>query len=391
MRHTWTDKENARVLALIRKSRTHEDALQLVKEAFPTVKVNSHTLQNRLYALGKGSISANLAPPLPVKGESAEDIRRVVALSKGGNRTLEDLCNTLDTSPKRVEALLKEAQKRGFAVALHASGTVGVRPAEPLAYERKVILPPGETQGFFITSDIHVGSTFFLKDQFQDFVQRQYDSGLRTCLVPGDILDGCYRHSKWEETHHGFQAQADYAAEVFPKLPGLQYIGITGNHDETFETDSGLSVVRSLVQVFRDRGRDDLSLLGARGAYVRLARPGERGVLVEMWHPCKGVAYALSYKMQKHIEGYAPGQKPDILLVGHWHQQCYFTQRGVHAMSCGTWHGGLSPFGKSLGGAPAIGGWSVRFAQTKGGTVRELTPTWSAYYEREEVRKIGLT
>lgn len=304
--------------------------------------------------------------------------------------TLEQMCDTLDLSPKKVKALVEEARGYGYRIR-PIGGAFGIEPSSTSKQTTCIVQPPQKKRTILVASDIHVGSQFFLGDFFKDHIHRGYEAGARLCLVPGDILDGCYRHSQWEETHHGFQPQAKECARVFPKLPGLRYVCITGNHDQTFEHNSGLSVVEALPQVFRDAGREDLSIIGARGGFVRIGAKGERGLLVEMWHPLKGPAYALSYKMQKHIEGYQVGQKPDVLLTGHWHQSCYFTQRGVHALSCGTFHGGQSDFGKALGGAPAIGGWTLSYGMTKEGTVRDFTPTWRAYYETERVRELGLT
>lgn len=319
-----------------------------------------------------------------------EAIATLVKLARKGKPTLENLCDALGKSPKDTKVLIDAARAEGFRVAC-SGGTFGIQPTATSRQEKQVVLAPEKERLLLVASDIHVGSLYFLADQFKDHIHRGYDAGARVCLVPGDILDGCYNHSRWEETHHGFQEQARECARVFPRLPGLRYIGITGNHDQTFESHSGLSVVEALPQVFRDAKRDDFDLIGARGGFVRIGAKTERGLLVEMWHPLKGPAYALSYKMQKHIEGYQVGQKPDVLLTGHWHQSCYFTQRGVHALSCGTFHGGQSSFGKALGGAPSIGGWTIRYAMTKEGTVRDFSPTWRAYFEAEQVRQVGLT
>jgi predicted phosphodiesterase len=334
-----------------------------------------------------GHIIPHLAPVTPTQDAR---IGQLVALVKDGTRNLSDLCDAMDLPPKRVTALMETARAAGYRVAT-VDGRIGLQPTATSRVTTNVVLPPEHTGIFLVASDVHVGSQFFLREQFQDHIRRGYEEGARVCLVPGDILDGCYEHSRWEETHHGFHDQANECAKIFPRLDGLRYIGITGNHDQTFEHKSGLSVVDALPQVFKTAGRDDFSLIGARGAFVRLGEKGKRGLLVEMWHPLKGPAYALSYKMQKHIEGYQVGQKPDVLLTGHWHQACYFTQRGVHAMSCGTFHGGQSSFGKALGGAPAIGGWIVKYGMTKDGTVRDFAPAWRGYFEAEQIRDVGLT
>jgi predicted phosphodiesterase len=300
---------------------------------------------------------------------------------------LETLCNRLNLSPRATLHLAAQARKKGHAVEI-LGGEIALRPASPGVDITEVrIAPTGSEHVFAVATDLHFGSKYHLRAQFLDFIDRSYKVGARVIFLPGDLLDGCYRHGRWELTHHGFQDQAEDFVKSLPQKPGLSYYAITGNHDQTFEDSSGIVVHTALQDMFRAAGRRDVHMLGARGATVCLRAPRERrGLVVTMWHPLKGPAYALTYKMQKWIEGCSVGQKPDVLLVGHWHQSCYFNQRGIHAMSCGTFQGGGSAFGKALGGAPSIGGWTVHYALTTDGTVRDFSPAWSGYFEKEEPR-----
>lgn len=386
----WTKAEEKKLIAAVKKADDAHGAVALANAALPDRKLTYGSLTTKLLRMNirLGEILAANRSRIG-KGDKADELARFAAVAKKGG-SLEDLCDRLDASPKRVKALVEAAKLAGYRIEL-AHGQVGYVPSKPLVGERKIVAQPGEEHVFAVASDIHVGSKYFLRDQFIDFVTRAYkEDGVRTIFGPGDILDGVYRHSRWEESHHGFHGQAEYAAKVFPRLPGLRYVMIAGNHDETFEKESGLDVSRAIEDVFRREGRDDLTMLGARGAYVRYAPKGGRGILVELWHPLGGGAYAVSYKLQRHVEEYGVGQKPDFMFAGHWHQQCYVVRRGVHCFSSGTFHGGGSSFGKALGGAQAIGGWVVRFRQTKEGTVRDVAPTWRGYYETESIRDLGL-
>jgi hypothetical protein len=303
--------------------------------------------------------------------------------------SFEECCNKLEMSPAATRAILDQMRVDGHAIDI-AGEKVAVRPA---AVRHEVvniaIQKSGDSHVFAVATDLHFGSKYHLRGHLLEFISHVWRNGVRIIFLPGDLLDGCYHHGRWELTHHGFQDQAQDFCEGLPQLPGLKYYAITGNHDETFEKDSGMVVHRALADLFHNRGRTDLSLLGARGATVCLKGRGEkRGLLVEMWHPLKGPAYALSYKLQKKIEGYAPGSKPDVLLTGHWHQSCYVHERGVHALSCGTFQGGGSAFGRALGGSPSIGGWMFKYALTADGTVREFSPMWRGYFENEVPRAV---
>lgn len=316
----------------------------------------------------------------------------LAATRNGATIELESLCDKLDMSPAKVRALVDEARASGYQLDI-AGSMIGRRPSDVPDDECLVQMPQSvdSRQVFAIASDLHIGSKHFMREALEDFVSKAYARGARTILCPGDMLDGVYKFSVWEQRERGFEEQASAAVAELPQRPGMTWHMILGNHDETFERDSGMSVGHALVDTFKRFGRNDLVCHGARGAYLRLKNESERrGLIVELWHPKGTPGYAVDYKLRRHIEGYSVSQKPDVLAVGHFHQHGYFCTRGVHGLACGTFQGGKSNFGKSLGGAPAIGGWIVDYALTADGTVREFSPTWVAYYENESPREIGL-
>ena len=338
---------------------------------------------------------ANFPPPGDDDEPDLEEDLELLITATRKPRPFEEICDELDLSPRATRELIDEARTRGYRIELTGM-QVGRRPAETSLDEQIVpfaqVDQSGEWRRFAAVGDVHIGSKHFKREQFIDFVNIAYAEGVRNFLQVGDLLDGVYHHSIWEQTQRGFEEQVAEAAEVIPRLDGARWDFIAGNHDETFGEKSGLDAGRAIVQAFAAAGRNDFTYHGARGAYLRLkANDGERGLLVEMWHPRdKANAYALSYRQQKKIEKYQPGQKPDILLTGHWHQSFYFETRGVHALSVGCWQGGQSSFGKALGGAPSIGSWIVEYAMTSKGAVRRLKPAWIGYQEVETVRDVQL-
>lgn len=411
--HLWTEREVEAAKRILAK---HDDIGDALEEISATVRrCNYEALRGAFRTRELGPLRTYLArpgeterrhsregvdlssrdterpEPLP-RAKRVDDptIDALLAAVKRGPVTLHDLCDALDVSPSRARALVERARGEGYRVDLDGDH-VGVRPATARTDADHVVMPAGERQRFAVISDIHFGSTHHLGHYLEDFIDHVYALGVRVVLCPGDFLDGVYEHSVWEQDARGFKEQCDAAIRGLPQRPGMSFHAICGNHDETFAKKSGVDVGATIEQSFRAAGRHDLTFHGERGAYLRLASPTcKRGLIVELWHPLKGPAYALTYKMQKHVEAYAPGSKPDVLLVGHWHQAAFFTTRGVFAMSCGTFQGGGSSFGKALGGSPTIGGWVIEYAQTEHGTVRDFSPTWRAYYEREEVRDVGL-
>lgn len=321
------------------------------------------------------------APPPARQSKTSEVMARIHSAVKRGPVSFADLCDVLDMSPSKARAAVDEARAAGLRIDVEHDH-IGIRPTLGETEIQEIGIPPvvGERFTVGVISDLHYGSKYCLRSQLSDFVHHAHDQGARHILVPGDLLDGCYKHGLWELSHHGLDEQADDMIENLPRIDGLQYHAITGNHDETFEDTCGIHVGPYIQDRFRSKGRSDIRFYGRRGAWLRIG-----GAVVEMWHPRGGGSYAKSYKLQKKIEAYQAGQKPHLLLVGHWHQFCALYERGVHGFLCPTFQGGGSSFGKSLGGAPTIGGLTISWELTAGGTMRRFAHEYSAYFEAERV------
>ncbi|MDP2325817.1 MAG: hypothetical protein Q8N51_17575, partial [Gammaproteobacteria bacterium] len=80
------------------------------------------------------------------------------------------------------------------------------------------------------------------------------------------------------------------------------------------------------------------------------------GVDVYLTHGAGGVAYARSYKMQRRIEQFAPEQKPEVYLIGHFHSWAHLPMyRNVDAWTIGCFQS-QTDYLKRLGLYPEIGG-----------------------------------
>ena len=386
----WTPREDAVLMAEVATKDRWPEIAERVSKRIGRV-VSGNVVSNRAYKL---RIAGALRTPSPatIPRRVEDSSPRVVEVTRGKVMSLEDICDALKAYPSQVRAEIDEALAAGYSVDIDGA-FVGKRPAEESTSSVELhVDSPGDRRIIAGVGDIHFGSKHHLRPQFEDFCKYAYERGVRLFLHAGDMLDGVYKHSVWEQDRRGYEEQVGYAVENLPRFPGATWYFIEGNHDETLGEASGINVGKAMEQSFIAAGRSDVKYLGPRRAYVRVVGPGEkRGVFVELWHPRdKSAAYAKSYRLQKHVEAYAPGQKPDILLTGHWHQQMYFTTRGVHCMSLGCWQGSQSSFGKSLSGAPDIGSWIVEYSLTENGTIRHFKPEWCGYYEQETVRDVSL-
>ena len=387
------------IVAIVALSKSVPDACEQIRRR-TGIEMTTKSLQKYLARRGFGSPSAVMmraktgreqvpdfpaspvfrAEPEPVRpAQDVDAYRRLYDLTKKGPVPFSELCDLLDLSPSKTTALIEEARAAGVSV--HTEhGQVGIKRDVGDDRIRQVGIAPvvGQRQTVGVISDLHLGSKYCLRAQLADFVRHCYERGAREILCPGDVLDGMYRHGIWEVSHSGLAAQARDLLEVLPRLPGLSYRCITGNHDETFEEAGGFGVGPYLERLFRENGRTDLHFYGRRSAFLRVG-----GAVFHLWHPRGSASYAKSYKLQKVIEKYSSGEKPHVLLVGHFHQFCHVYERGVHGFLCPTFQGGGSAFGNSLGGAPTMGGMVLSWDLTEHGTMRNLAHEYRAYFEVE--------
>lgn len=329
---------------------------------------------------------APVPPPSPSRAERGGELRqKLYDIIKKGPISFAELCDRLDMAPAKARAAIDDARANGLQVHTEHDH-VGIKTNVQQERIQDVGIAPivGERQRAGVISDTHLGSKYCLRAQLRDFVHYAYfERGVREIFHPGDWLDGMYKHGLWEVSHSGLDAQVDDLLEVLPQLPGLNYRGITGNHDETFEDASGISVGDFIVERFRERGRNDVHFYGRRSAYIKMG-----GIIVHLWHPRGSAAYAKSYRLQKVIEKYSSGEKPHMLLVGHFHQYCHLFDRGIHAFLCPTFQGGGSAFGNSLGGAPTMGGMILEWDLTEHGTMRNFVHEYRSYFEVEQPHRI---
>ena len=121
---------------------------------------------------------------------------------------------------------------------------------------------------------------------------------------------------------HGFDEQAGYVVDMYPKINGITTKYILGSHDETHYKNGQTTINKWISSC-----RNDMIYLGQDTAEIKI-----NGVKIVLDHPGGGSANALSYKPQKRIEILESGSKPKILLIGHYHKSYSFVYRNVRGV-----------------------------------------------------------
>ena len=181
-----------------------------------------------------------------------------------------------------------------------------------------------------VISDTHIGSIWYhaewLKKAFEQFNKVNVDIVTHS----GDVVDGLSNRpgQVYELDYVGYAQQKKYAIEQFniyntKKIP--MYL-IDGNHDRWYIKNSGSLIVEDIVKEFDF----EAEFLGHDSGNIVVDSAD-----IMLWHGEDGSSYATSYRLQKVIEAFTGGEKPDVLIAGHTHKQGYFFERHVQVVSAG--------------------------------------------------------
>lgn len=299
--------------------------------------------------------------------------------------SLVELCNELESSPRRVNDAIEGLRADGKNVQ-RLNDEVIVVPKDIPVITEPVIIPVKFTKGqwfrFGAVGDNHLGSKY----ERVDVLNRLYDIYEREALTAvyntGNIIDGEARFNRFDIHKHGVADQVSYFVETYPKREGITTHFVTGDdHEGWYVQREGIDIGRYMEAQAKEAGRTDLVFLGHMERDVILETPLGRTV-VRVAHPGGGSAYAISYTAQKIVESYQGGEKPDILLIGHYHKAEYSYPREVHVIQTGCTQD-QTPFMRKRKIQAHVGGWIVEFEQGETGAVQRFRAEFIPFFDRD--------
>ena len=227
-----------------------------------------------------------------------------------------------------------------------------------------------------IVADTHLCSKQQQLTYLKDFYYRAYDAGVRDIYHAGDMIAGVdvYPGQSNDLIRFTEDEQVDYAVEYYPRIDGITTHVISGNHDLIFVKRKGGDPLR-LIGLHRP----DINYLGQFSAWVKLAD----GCTIYLLHPDGGSAYASSYKLQKLIESFSGGNKPNIAIMGHYHRRCYISERNVHGF-LGACFEAQTDFLRRKAVQPVVGGTVLDIELTDDGAIQDIGINFRQYLVPKE-------
>lgn len=242
-----------------------------------------------------------------------------------------------------------------------------VTPGQP---KLPIINFDGECVTFAHLTDFHMGSIYYRPEWWRAAVKECEKEGVQFLALTGDITEGMSVRPGhiYELIHLGYKAQKAYAVEELSLWKGSMYL-IDGNHDRWYVKGSGAYIVEDICRTIGERAH----FLGCDEGDI-----GINGVTFKLWHGEDGNSYATSYRVQKIVEAFTGGEKPNVLLCGHTHKSIHMFERHIHCLSGGCM-GVQSHFMRSKRIGAHTGFWISRAWISKG-SVNRLQATWYPFY-----------
>jgi UDP-2,3-diacylglucosamine pyrophosphatase LpxH len=230
---------------------------------------------------------------------------------------------------------------------------------------------PGNEVIYGAIGDSHFGHECDSKEYHDDTYELFDKVGVKKVFHAGDVLDGHGMHAgqEFEQYASGFKDQLKTMAEKYPRVPGIETDFICGNHDLSFKKRNGIDVGPLIEMV-----RPDLHHIGdGVGECVFVLKNG-RKVKIRLEHPSGGTAYALSYRPQKIAESLGDKDKPNTILIGHYHKSDRLPHyRNINTIQVGCLQD-QTPFMKSKAIAANTGAWVIK------DSYGEMTNEFKAFY-----------
>lgn len=338
--------------------------------------VSRHAVARYRRKLAVGKCPVEQSKPEPTESELLTQARRLLATPS----TLLSLQEGLGVGPAKLEELFGHLEAEG-CLARHGHFFSLERPAFgrlPLSF-----LNGSKEITLGLVADTHLAC----KEERLSELHAVYDlfakEGITHVLHAGNIVDGYVPRINGASVKvSDIDGQCLYTVDNYPKRAGMVTHFITGDDHEGWWQKEGFNFGFYLQQVAQREGREDLHYIGhVEGDVAVTTREGLRPIMVKVQHPGGGSSYARSYTGQKQAEAFQGGEKPDILIQGHYHVANYMPERNVHVIGMPGFQD-QTVFARKKRLRMEVGGAILRFRATEQGALSRVSVEYIMFYNR---------
>lgn len=332
--------------------------------------VSRHVVRHYLERKGKSGES-----PQPTVADISTALHRMVASSP---ITPAAAADALGVPVKLVDEAVESLAKT-HNIQRHGAFLVTAKPSFgrlPLSF-----LDGSEPVTFGLVTDTHLAC----REERLDALHAHYDlmqkEGIEHVLHAGNIVDGYIPKINGASVIvSGVDDQALYVVDNYPQRKGMTTHFITGDDHEGWWQKQGFNFGAYLEMVAKSHGRGDLHYIGHVESDVEVVTPNG-AFIIKVQHPGGGSAYSRSYTGQKQIEAFTGGEKPHVLVQGHYHVSNYMVDRNVHTISLPGFQD-QTIFARKKRLRMEVGGAILRFQTTPAGSLSRVSVEFNMFFDR---------
>jgi predicted phosphodiesterase/biotin operon repressor len=262
---------------------------------------------------------------------------KIVKLLRNEKLTIKQISVRLNLTQRDIKEQIKKHIEDG--VMIENSKNYYYIPNTPVYRNKRVKHKIDKHYSFGFCGDSHLCSKYERLDLLNKLYDRFEEEGLEHVYHTGNWIDGEAKFNIHDIHTHGIDEQIKYLVDNYPERDGITTYAVAGDDHEGWYTQKfGIDIGKHAERIFREHERLDWVDLGYMESVVELNK-----IKLMVMHPGGGSAYAISYRPQKIAESFREADKPDILLIGHYHKLSYNMIREIHAIQTGC-HQEQTPF-----------------------------------------------
>ena len=262
--------------------------------------------------------------------------KKLIKLLKQDAFTIEYLSDSTGLLPNEVRQKIQELEENKYNIQ-YTDGHVSLAKQMPTGNKTKLNIDywKGDKIKLGLIADTHLCSTFERMEALNCIYDIFAGEKIELVYHGGNYIDGECRFNQYHLHTRGVTPQVEYFVNNYPKRKGILTKFVAGDDHEGWYIQRERLNIGEYTQMKAEKaGRNDLEYIGYVEADVYFEGL-KGGSWMRVMHGGGGTAYALSYTPQKIVESLQGGEKPRILLLGHYHKLDWCFPREVHCIQMG--------------------------------------------------------
>lgn len=295
------------------------------------------------------------------------------------------LCDKYNMPPKDIKYILHHLSFNKYNIKFTDNSDVYIDNYVEYGGKHRINLEKFENKTYKIgfVSDDHLCNKAERLDVLNALFDIYEKEGITQVFNGGNWIDGEARFNKLDIHTFGMSNQINYFIKNYPQRKNITINFIAGDdHEGWYQQREGVIIGEYLQMKARASGRNDLNYLGYMESDIELKAKNGSAIL-RVVHAGGGTAYALSYSVQKMIESLQGGDKPHILLIGHYHKaEVLPSYRNVRAVQGGC-TSDQTRFMRKNKIEAHVGGWIIEFQQSSDGAINRFKTEFISFFDKE--------